>query len=77
MQELNFNINYLYLSILILLYNIIYTNYDTIMITIKQFFILLGYNYITGFMIINIIGLYLLLTKLKCEINIKWTIKLI
>lgn len=73
MQELNFNINNLYLSILILLYNIIYTNYDTI----KQFLILLGYNYITGFMIINIIGLYLLLNKLKCEINIKWTIKFI
>jgi hypothetical protein len=42
---------------------------------INEFWILLGYNYKSIILIINIIGLYLLLKKLSFEINIKWTIK--
>jgi hypothetical protein len=75
MPELNYYINSWYLSSIVLLYNIFYTNYDTILIKCKDFISLLDYNYITIFVIINIIGLYLLLNKLKFEINIKWTIK--
>jgi len=75
MPELNYNINSIYVSISILLYNIFYTNYNNIMRIINEFWILLGYNYTSIILIINIIGLYLLLKKLSFEINIKWTIK--
>ncbi len=75
MPELNYIINTWYLSILVLLFNVFNTNYDTIIIKCKDFITLLGNNYMTIFVIINIIGLYLLLNKLKFEITIKWNIK--
>ncbi len=74
MPEFNYNINSLYISVFILLYNVLYTNYNKIINLTKDFIILLGYNYITIFIIINIVGLYFFLRKLSFEINIKWTI---
>jgi hypothetical protein len=75
MPEIKYNINSLYISIFVLAYNIFYTNYNNIIDNGKNFINFLGYNYMTIFVIINIIGLYLLLIKIKIEINIKWNIK--
>jgi hypothetical protein len=75
MPEMNYTINSLYISIIILLYNIFYTNYDKILNLWNNFLFLLGYNYTILIIIINLIGLYLFLKKLSFEINIRWTIQ--
>lgn len=68
----NYNFNSLYICLLLLLYNILKSNYEYIIIIISKLYLL---NYTSVIIIINIIGLYLLLNKLSFEVNIKWSIK--
>lgn len=66
----NFVLNGMYAFILIILYNIYNSNY--INRIINQIYIL---NYTSVFILINIIGLYLLLQHLSFEIKIICTLK--
>ena len=68
----NYNFNSLYICLLLLLYNILKSNYEYIIIIFSKLYLL---NYTSVIIIINIIGLYLLLNKLSFEVNIKWSIK--
>lgn len=68
----NYNFNSLYISLLLLIYNIWNSNYQYINIILNKLYL---FNYTSLIVVINIIGLYLFLKKLSFEINIKWTIK--
>jgi hypothetical protein len=68
----NYNVNSLYICLLLLIYNILKSNYEYIIIILSKLYLL---NYTSVIIIINIIGLYLLLNKLSFEVNIKWSIK--
>jgi hypothetical protein len=68
----NYNFNSLYICLLLLLYNILKSNYEYIIILFSKLYLL---NYTSVIIIINIIGLYLLLNKVSFEVNIKWSIK--
>lgn len=68
----NYNFNSLYICLLLLIYNILKSNYEYIIILFSKLYLL---NYTSVIIIINIIGLYLLLNKLSFEVNIKWSIK--
>ena len=68
----NYNFNSLYICLLLLIYNILKSNYEYINIIFSKLYLL---NYTSVIIIINIIGLYLLLNKLYFEVNIKWSIK--
>jgi len=71
MPEINYNFNSLYISLLLIIYNIWKTNYEYINIIINKLYLL---NYTSLIIIINICGLYLILTKISFEINIKYSI---
>ena len=68
----NYNFNSLYICLLLLMYNIWKSNYEYINIIICKLYLL---NYTSFIIVINIIGLYLFLTNLSFEVNIKWSIK--
>lgn len=68
----NYNFNSLYICLLLLIYNILKSNYEYIIIILSKLYLL---NYTSVIIIINIIGLYLLLNKLSFQVNIKWSIK--
>ena len=68
----NYNFNILYISLLIIIYNIWKSNYEYVNIILSKLYLL---NYTSLMIIINIIGLYLFLKNLSFEVNIKWTIK--
>jgi len=68
----NYNFNSLYICLLLLIYNILNSNYQYINIILNKLYL---FNYTSLIVVINIIGLYLFLKKLSFEINIKWTIK--
>jgi hypothetical protein len=71
MPEINYNFNSLYLSLLLIIYNIWKTNYDYINIIINKLYLL---NYTSIIIFINVLGLFLILRKLSFEINIKYSI---
>jgi hypothetical protein len=71
MPEINYNFNSLYVCLLLIIYNIWKTNYEYINIIINKLYLL---NYISVIIIINICGLYLILTKISFEINIKYSV---
>jgi hypothetical protein len=71
MPEINYNFNSLYVCLLLIIYNIWKTNYEYINIIINKLYLL---NYTSLIIIINICGLYLILTKISFEINIKYSI---
>ena len=71
MPEINYNFNSLYVCLLLIIYNIWKTNYEYINIIINKLYLL---NYTSLIIIINIFGLYLILTKISFEINIKYSI---
>jgi hypothetical protein len=71
MPEINYNFNSLYVCLLIIIYNIWETNYDYINIIINKLYLL---NYTSLIIIINIYGLYLILTKISFEVNMKFSI---
>ena len=71
MPEINYNFNSLYICLLIIIYNIWETNYDYINIIVNKLYLL---NYTSLIIIINIYGLYLILTKISFEVNMKFAI---
>lgn len=68
----NYNINGLYICVLLLLYNICKSNYEYINVIINKLYLL---NYISFIIVINIIGLYLFLKNVSFEVNIKCSLK--
>lgn len=68
----NYNLNILYICLLLIMYNIWKSNYEYINIILNKLYLL---NYTSLMIVINIIGLYLFLKNLSFEVNIKWTIK--
>jgi hypothetical protein len=71
MPEINYNFNSLYICLLIIIYNIWETNYDYINIIVNKLYLL---NYTSLIIIINIYGLYSILTKISFEVNMKFSI---
>ena len=67
----NYNFNSLYVCLLLIIYNIWKTNYEYINIIVNKLYLL---NYTSLIIIINICGLYLILTKISFEINIKCSV---
>lgn len=67
-----YNINSLYICLLLLVYNIWKSNYEYINILLNKIYLL---NYTSLFIVINIIGLYIFLKNLSIEVNIKCSIK--
>ena len=68
----NYNINSLYICLLLLIYNIWKSNYDYINIILNKLYLL---NYTSFIIMINIIGLYLFLKNISFEVNIKCSLK--
>ena len=68
----NYNINCLYICLLLLVYNICKSNYDYINIILNKIYLL---NYTSFIILINIVGLYLFLKNVSFEINIKCSLK--
>jgi hypothetical protein len=68
----NYNVNSLYVCLLLFMYNIWKSNYDYINIIVSKLYLL---NYISLIIVINIIGLYLFLKNVSFEVNIKCSIK--
>jgi len=68
----NYNINCLYICLLLLVYNICKSNYHYINIILNKIYLL---NYTSFIILINIVGLYLFLKNVSFEINIKCSLK--
>jgi hypothetical protein len=68
----NYNFYSLYISLLLIMYNIWKYHYEYVNIIFLKLYLL---NYAPLMIVINIIGLYLFLKNLSFEVNIKWTIK--
>ena len=68
----HYNINSLYICLILFLYNIWKSNYEYINILFNKIYLL---NYTSFIIVINIIGIYLFLKNLSIEINIKCSIK--
>ena len=69
---LDYNINSLYVCLILLLYNIWKSNYGYINIILDNIYLL---NYTSFIIVINIIGLYFFLKNLSFETNITFSIK--
>jgi len=69
---LDYNINSLYVCLILLLYNIWKSNYGYIIIILDNIYLL---NYTSFIIVINITGLYLFLKNLSFETNITFSIK--
>lgn len=70
--EQNYNVNNLYICLILLIYNIWKNNYEYINIIFKKIYL---FNYTSLVIMLNLIGLYLLLKKLSIDISIKCSIK--
>lgn len=68
----NYNFYSLYISLLLIMYNIWKYYYEYVNIILSKLYLL---NYAPLMIVINIIGLYLFLKNLSFKVNIKWTIK--
>jgi len=68
----SYNINSLYICVLLLVYNICKSNYEYINIILSKIYLL---NYTSFIIVINIIGLYLFLKNVSFEVNIKCSLK--
>ena len=68
----NYNFNILYMTLLVIIYNIWKSNYEYVNIILSKLYLL---NYASLMIVINIIGLYLFLKNVSFEVNIKWSIK--
>jgi hypothetical protein len=68
----NYNINSLYICLILLIYNIWKSNYDYINILLNKIYL---FNYTSLIIVINIIGLYLFLKNVSLEVNIKCSLK--
>ena len=74
MTDLNqdYNLNSLCILLVIFLYNVYQSNYYYFQLLLNKILLL---NYTSLFIIINIIGIYILLKNLTIEINIKCSMK--
>jgi len=68
----SYNVNSLYICVLLLVYNICKSNYEYINIFLSKIYLL---NYTSFIIVINIIGLYLFLKNVSFEVNIKCSLK--
>ena len=68
----NYNFNMLYITLLVIIYNIWKSNYAYVNIILSKLYLL---NYVSLLILINIIGLYLFLKNVSFEVNIKCSIK--
>lgn len=68
----NYNINTLYICLLLLVYNIWKCNFDYINIIFNKIYLL---NYTSFIIVINIMALYLFLKNISLEVNIKCSLK--
>jgi hypothetical protein len=68
----NYNFNILYMTLLVIIYNIWKSNYEYVNIILSKLYLL---NYESLMILINIIGLYLFLKNVSFEVKIKWSIK--
>jgi hypothetical protein len=68
----NYNINSLYVCLLLILYNIWKFNFEYINILLHKIYL---FNYTSFIIVINIIGLYLFLKNVSFEVNIKCSLK--
>lgn len=68
----HYNINSLYICLLLLVYNIWKSNYEYIKIILHKLFLL---DYTSIIILINIIGLYLFLKNVSLEVNINCSLK--
>ena len=68
----NYNINSLYVCLLLLVYNVWKSNYEYINIILNKIYLL---NYTSFIIVINVIGLYLFLKNVSFEVNIKCSVK--
>lgn len=66
----NYDLNGLYICLLLIVYNVYNSNY--INIILNKIYLL---NYTSIIIVINIVGLYLLLKKLSFEVNIRCSVK--
>lgn len=64
----NYNLNSLYICLLLLLYNICISNYEYINILLNKVYLL---NYMSILIIINVIGIIIFLKNLSFEISVK------
>ena len=69
----NYNINGLYVCLLLFVYNIWKSNYEYINIILHKIYLL---NYTSLIIVINIVGLYLFLKNLSLEVNINFSLHL-
>jgi hypothetical protein len=67
-----YNINSLYICLILLGYNVWNSNFEYINIILDKIYLL---NYISFIIIINVIGIYLFLKNLSIDININCFIK--
>lgn len=74
MADLNqdYNLNSLCILLVIFLYNVYQSNYYYFQLLFNKILLL---NYTSLFLIINIVGLYILLKHISIEINIKCSLK--
>jgi len=68
----NYNLNSLYICLLLLIYNVWNSNNQYINIILTKLYL---FNHTSFVILINIIGLYIFLKNLSFEVNIKWSIK--
>ncbi len=68
----NYNLNILYICLLLIMYNIWKSNYEYINIILSKLYL---FDYTSFIIVINIIGLYFFIKKLSFEVNINWSIK--
>jgi hypothetical protein len=68
----NYNINSLYICLILLGYNIWKYNFEYINIILHKLYLL---NYTSFIIIINLIAIYLFLKNLSLEVNIKFSVK--
>jgi len=68
----NYNINSLYVCVILLLYNTYKSNFEYVNIILGKLYL---FNYTSVIIIINIIGLYLFLKNLSFELNVKFSVK--
>jgi len=67
-----YNINSLYVCLLLLLYNIWKSNHEFINLLLEKLLLL---NYTSFLIMVNILGIYLFLRNLSFEINIQCSLK--
>ena len=67
-----YNINSVYICLLLLVYNIWKSNYECINLIANKLYL---FNYTSFIIAINLIGVYLFLKNVSLELSVKWSLK--